>query len=184
MEQEISKEVNQGLSENTKTLIVILLLIFAYPVGIILMLVWMKWPWWIKLLVALPTTLVFLAILGIMSVAMLASINPSGQIAKAKDTMYRNESAQILSAATVYYAKNGTMPWGGTVEEKYVTNDLAAEAWTAKLESDGELKPGFWDKMKADNTIFRLNKPAGSQDFTICFGSKATPNQEICTPQL
>lgn len=49
----------QGMSHDTKTLIVILLLVFAYPVGLILMWVWMKtWKTIIKVLITvLPIVL-------------------------------------------------------------------------------------------------------------------------------
>ena len=73
----------EGLSYDTKTIIVILLLVFAYPIGLILMFVWMKWPVWVKLLVALPTSLIFLGVFGILAAAVLVTINPRAQIEKA-----------------------------------------------------------------------------------------------------
>lgn len=50
---------SQGMSHDTKTLIVILLLVFAYPIGLILMWVWMKtWKTIIKVLITvLPIVL-------------------------------------------------------------------------------------------------------------------------------
>jgi hypothetical protein len=69
-----------GLSYDAKTIITILLLLLFYPVGIILMFVWMKWKWWVKLLVFFPVTFFFLGILG---VAILSTINPKAQIDKA-----------------------------------------------------------------------------------------------------
>ncbi len=51
-----------GLSEDSKTIITILLLIFAYPIGLILTYVWTKWPKWLKILLTVPLVL---AIIGI-----------------------------------------------------------------------------------------------------------------------
>lgn len=71
----------QGMSEDTKTLITILLLIFVFPIGLIVMWILPKWPLWVKLLVSLPITLLIGAILvGILLVA----VNPSEQIRKAE----------------------------------------------------------------------------------------------------
>lgn len=71
---------NGGLSDDTKTLITVLLLVFVYPVGLIMMFVWMKWRWWVKLLVAFPVTL---GILAFVAMGMLIALNPAEQIRKA-----------------------------------------------------------------------------------------------------
>jgi len=75
---------NEGLSYDTKTLIVVLTLIFAYPVGLILMFMWMKWKTWLKLLIAFPVGLIILAFMGVFAVGLLAVVNPSAQIQKGK----------------------------------------------------------------------------------------------------
>ncbi len=50
------------LSYETSTIIVVLLLLFLYPVGIILMWAWMhSWPTWLKFLITLPLFLGVLA---------------------------------------------------------------------------------------------------------------------------
>lgn len=60
----------EGLSYDAKTIIVILLLLVIYPVGLILMLVWMKWPIWVKLLVSLPLSiLIIIFLVAIISTA-------------------------------------------------------------------------------------------------------------------
>lgn len=48
-----SQNTQKGLSEDLKTLITILLLLFAYPIGLILMFIWMKWPKWVKILICI-----------------------------------------------------------------------------------------------------------------------------------
>jgi len=37
---------NHGMSEDTKSIITVLLLIFVYPIGLILAPKWAKWPKW------------------------------------------------------------------------------------------------------------------------------------------
>lgn len=43
-----------GMSDDTKTIVTVMLLAFAYPVGLIMMFVWTKWPVWVKALVTIP----------------------------------------------------------------------------------------------------------------------------------
>jgi hypothetical protein len=42
------------LSYDTKTLITVLLLVTIYPIGVVMMFIWMKWNKWIKFLIVLP----------------------------------------------------------------------------------------------------------------------------------
>ncbi|MBI4058293.1 hypothetical protein HY408_00850 [Candidatus Gottesmanbacteria bacterium] len=44
--------INDGLSEDTKTLIVALTLLLVWPLGLVFMFMWMKWPMWVKLLIS------------------------------------------------------------------------------------------------------------------------------------
>jgi hypothetical protein len=49
----MAKKKSDDLSYETKTIIVILLLLFILPAGIVLMWIWMKWPTWLKVLVTI-----------------------------------------------------------------------------------------------------------------------------------
>lgn len=169
------------MSEDTKTLIVILLLIFVYPIGLIMMFVWMKWPWWVKLLVALPVTLVVFAMVSIMGVAILATINPSGQVNKARDAVNKNNAAEVLNAVERYYAKKNMMPWGANSKDGYSSSNIKNEAWLGKLISEDELKPSFMTKL--EGTTLRLVKTKGSEDIKVCFDSTINKAQEICVPE-
>ncbi len=66
-----------GLSHDAKTIITVILLLLAYPIGVILMFVWMKWSKWIKVLVLLPA---IIFILGILASVVLVATNPLGKI--------------------------------------------------------------------------------------------------------
>jgi len=51
------KEESIYLGYDVKTLITVFLLVMVYPVGLVMMFVWMKWNKWVKLLVVLPALL-------------------------------------------------------------------------------------------------------------------------------
>jgi len=53
------KEI-EGLSQDTRTILVVLTILLAYPVGLILMFLWMRWPTWLKLIISLPVLLIML----------------------------------------------------------------------------------------------------------------------------
>lgn len=70
-------------SDNTASILTFVLLIFAYPVGIIVMWLWTKWAKWVKILVTLPVILIVL--FGIL-VGFASTVNVDGQIKKAECT--------------------------------------------------------------------------------------------------
>jgi protein-S-isoprenylcysteine O-methyltransferase Ste14 len=73
----------QEISEDTKTLITVLLLVFAYPVGLVMMFVWTKWPGWVKVLIVLPFvvgTLFFFLLGGIIFSAITSGIGEVGEM--------------------------------------------------------------------------------------------------------
>lgn len=76
----------QTTSEDTKTIVTILLLVFVYPAGFILMWVWTKWKMWVKFLVSCVTCpiLILIVIMAVsaFSVGILTVINPAEQIRK------------------------------------------------------------------------------------------------------
>jgi len=87
----------EGMSYDTKTVIVVLCLIFAYPIGLILMFAWMKWPMIVKLLVTIPVTFIFLVISLLMVGLVLATVNPVSQIKKAECTQICQNSENMES---------------------------------------------------------------------------------------
>lgn len=71
---------NQGASNDTRTIVTVLLLIFLFPIGFIVMWVWPKWPSWVKIIISLPIVLFFV---GIFAAALFTVINPKAQMQKA-----------------------------------------------------------------------------------------------------
>lgn len=94
--QTTSSTVTETTKEKlgTKSLIVILLLVFLYPVGLIGMYLFTKWKWWAKLLITLP--LILIIIFSILSV------NPQEAIDKAEKL--RTKCTDLCSNQTNYEA--------------------------------------------------------------------------------
>jgi type IV pilus assembly protein PilE len=55
--------------------------------------------------------LIVIALIAILSVAVLATINPIEQSNKARDAKFRNDTAEVLSAYERYYASQNMYPW-------------------------------------------------------------------------
>ena len=88
--------VQPGMSEDTKTILVVLGLVFFYPVGLILMFMWMKdWPRWVKVLLALP---VIVMLFAIVSAILLVAINPRDMQEKARQAAYESTMSANPSA--------------------------------------------------------------------------------------
>ncbi len=63
-----SSRSSTRLSYDTKTLVVVITLIFVYPIGILLMYLWMKWNGWLKFIITLPFYLILFGIILILSI--------------------------------------------------------------------------------------------------------------------
>lgn len=55
--------------------------------------------------------LIVIALIAILSVAVLATINPIEQTNKARDAKYKNDVAEVLGALERYYASKNQYPW-------------------------------------------------------------------------
>lgn len=86
----------QELSYEIKLILVLVLLFVLYPVGLILMFRWMKWPTWVKLLIALPILLAILGFLGAMILGFSGVINPSSQIEKAEEQRLESANKELI----------------------------------------------------------------------------------------
>lgn len=71
---------NQEMSQDTKTIVTVLLLAFAYPIGLIMMFVWTKWPVWVKTLVVLPFVIGILSFFLIGGMAFKALMHGGGEM--------------------------------------------------------------------------------------------------------
>jgi prepilin-type N-terminal cleavage/methylation domain-containing protein len=69
--------------------------------------------------------LIVIALIAILSVAVLATINPIEQSNKAKDSTMQNDSAEVLNAYERYYAAQASYPWNDVTSPKTGTVDTA-----------------------------------------------------------
>ena len=70
-------KTKEGLSEDTKAIVVVLLLIFIYPIGLLLTWFWVKWSAWVKVLLTIPLIFIAIAVSSVISAA-----NPGRQLDK------------------------------------------------------------------------------------------------------
>ena len=97
------------IEDNTAVnIITIFLLIFLYPVGLIVMWLATKWKLWVKLLVS--SVLLLMIFLGILAAVVLIAINPSGQFKKARDTQRKSDVIAIQQALISYRIENEYYP--------------------------------------------------------------------------
>lgn len=72
--------------------------------------------------------LIVIAVLGILAVAVLASINPIEQINRGRDTGSRSDAEQLISAVDRFYAAKGFYPWMNNGGSTNTWTDPAAAA--------------------------------------------------------
>lgn len=85
---------NNGISSDTRTLITVLLLVFAFPAGFILMWVWTSWPKWVKFLITGILAFFILIWFLIFATAIMLSVNPQAQLERAEDARIRSEETK------------------------------------------------------------------------------------------
>lgn len=138
--------------------------------------------------------LIVIALIAILSVAVLATINPIEQSNKARDAKFKNNTAEILGAYERYYASQNAYPWnngvGNTVTFgiKFSTGStdptfgvLGMGTSLGVLITTSELKSSF-----AGNEPFATSATAIDKMFVyhngldsnyVCFVPKATANR-------
>lgn len=100
------QSANNGLSEDTKTIITVLLLIFAFPIGVILMWIWVRWPRWVKILISLVIIIPFVAIFASIIVLI---INPLELTHRSRDAVRLSDLANIQKAINETAGANPSM---------------------------------------------------------------------------
>ncbi len=59
--------------------------------------------------------LIVITLIAILSVAILATLNPIEQTNKARDAQFKNDAAEVLSAYERYFASQNAYPWNTTI---------------------------------------------------------------------
>ncbi len=73
--------------------------------------------------------LIVIAVIGVLAVALLSSLNPLEQINKGRDTRTRSDAAQLLSSLDRYNTSIGYYPWQAS-EGENVNNGSPDVPWT------------------------------------------------------
>lgn len=154
--EQIKQAANEP-SEDTKIIIVILLLLFLYPAGIVMMWVWMKnWPKWLKILLTVPMLIVpfllVLFIVGIILMVIIAGVNPSKQMELAKQAE-ANKQTQLEQL-------NSTMEQALTGEQSNTCSLICSKL--APLDKNTEcinqcIKDGFMDEISQENIQYYID---------------------------
>ncbi len=142
--------------------------------------------------------LIVIALIGVLAVALVATLNPIEQINKARDARYKNDAAELLAAIERYYASNLEYPWvsageAGSNDEAWGSHCQAAGVGVCSggdcsldgsLIDTGELKDSFARKNQftADPTsqpeeLLHVVKGADSDSVYVCFIPQAGTNR-------
>jgi len=100
----------EGMSEDTKTIVTVLLLIFAYPIGLILMWVWTKWKTWIKILITLLILPFIIIFISILSIGILSTVNTQEQMIKGQCISSCSKSDNVNSCVNQCMEQKGQSP--------------------------------------------------------------------------
>lgn len=136
--------------------------------------------------------LIVIALIGILSVAVLATINPIEQTNKARDAKFKNDAAEVLSAYERYYASQNAYPWNmigttlaigstallsstsvqfGVSEPATETKDLIS---TSELKNSFAGKDPFVGSVDISNMMYAYSN--GSSNY-VCFCPSAQANR-------
>lgn len=143
--------------------------------------------------------LIVIALIAILSVAVLATINPIEQTNKARDAKFKNDAAEVLSAYERYFASQNAYPWNslslgvattvsqGTSIAIGGTDPLFGIIGSAGIGSSGELivtselkssfvgKEPFVSGVEAVNRMYAFHNGVDSN--YVCFVPKAKANR-------
>ena len=115
--------------------------------------------------------LIVIALIAILSVAVLATINPIEQSNKARDARVQNDAAEIMNAAERYYASVSKYPW-----ESFADDLTSADAVVLS-----SIKMGFGICNGTGNPATDSNSDL---DATSCSATDENPNLLISTSEL
>jgi len=147
--------------------------------------------------------LIVIALIAILSVAVLATINPIEQSNKARDAKFKNDAAEVLSAYERYYTSQASYPWMDVSDAD--TYDSISDTVVAKSDSsffgvingtvgvagslitNSELKSSFMGKESYKALDLALNEEdrmyvyhnGSTNDNYVCFHPKATANRNV-----
>ena len=143
--------------------------------------------------------LIVIALIAILSVAVLATINPIEQSNKARDAKFKNDAAEVLSAYERYYTSQASYPWMDVAGSTYtsiddpgifasdtayfgVTNGTVGVA--GSLITSSELKNSFMGKesyetgLREEDRMYVYHNGTTNDNY-VCFHPKAAANRVL-----
>lgn len=171
----VNQVPQESHDSNTKTIVTVLVLLFAYPLGLIIMWLWPKWPKWIKFLVTIP---LILAILGISVAMLVATKDPLKNLAKAQDAHIQNSAQELSNALFRYNDENEAFPWETPAatssaepcqkpQQSYVSTTFMPCVRT--LIDNNQLKSGFVSTRVVIEILSKLVVNDNGKDISVCF---------------
>jgi len=145
--------------------------------------------------------LIVIALIAILSVAVLATINPIEQSNKARDAAMKNDAAEVLGALERYYASQNAYPWN-IVDTPLLATDNAlltgsdallgivgGDSVTADFDENGQLittselktsfksKKPFLEDPDPEDKIYLYHNATNNSNY-VCYFPKATANRQ------
>ena len=135
--------------------------------------------------------LIVIALIAILSVAVLATINPIEQSNKARDAAMKNDAAEVLGAYERYYASQNMYPWNtaGSADASVVlpSTDIkfgvvSVGSTVGALIESSELKTSFVGKKpfaaepQLEDMLYVYHNADGNSNY-VCYFPKATANR-------
>ncbi len=142
--------------------------------------------------------LIVIALIAILSVAVLATINPIEQTNKARDAKFKNDAAEVLGALERFYASQNAYPWNvgiapsavavsttskvaiGSTDVLFGVLDAGASGGvlisTSELKSSFMGKEPFADDAAPVDAMYIYHN--GTDSSYVCFVPKASANRK------
>lgn len=92
-----------------KTVVTVLCLLFFFPLGVLFMFLWMRWPLWVKILLSAGIAVLFLILIPIMAAIAVIAINPLELTRRSHDAVRLTDLATVQQAVNVA-VENATDP--------------------------------------------------------------------------
>lgn len=101
---------NQNQPVSTwKTVVTVLSLLFFFPLGVLFMFLWMKWPLWVKILLSAGVAVLFLIMIPILAAIVVIAINPLELTRRGRDAARLSDLASVQQAVNIA-VENATDP--------------------------------------------------------------------------
>lgn len=141
--------------------------------------------------------LIVIVIIGILSIALFAAIDPVDQTRRGQDTALRSFSTQFSRAVISYYASNASYPWidengQGTDPDGEELDSTMIEAAVDRMITSGELNSNFSSVVEPYAKKIFVSYDDTTTEVSVCFlpnskpfkkdaNNKYTQNGEDCT---